>query len=142
MGIEWDTTEATAGLDSLKRRVQEATKTAAEKGGLAMVHATMETAPILTGRLKQSIYAYNLRRSGGQGWAISVAPHTVYARQRELGGPITVKRAKVLYNKETGQSFGRSVFQAGSHYFSRGLDQSQDAIYQAARQAWADAMEG
>ncbi len=141
MAVEWDTSQAIAGLDALKQRVVAAASRAAEQGGQVMVETTKETAPVLTGRLRASIYSYGKRREGYT-WIVRVAPHADYASQREFGGSITAKGPYMLRNRETGEVFGHSVSQIGSHYFSRGIDAATPRIADVFRQAMADAFGG
>ena len=56
-----------------------------------------QATPVLTGRLRGSERVDSISASGRHGEAF-IAPHTVYARFRNDGGTIHVKRAKVLSN--------------------------------------------
>ncbi len=141
MAVEWDTSQAIAGLDALKQRVMAAAERAIVQGAQVMVETTKGTAPVLTGRLRASIYSFDKRREGYT-WIINVAPHAIYARQRELGGPITAKGPYMLRNRETGEVFGHEVSQEGSHYFSHGVEAATPRIADAFRQAMADAFGG
>lgn len=141
MGIRWETSQFMGGVDALLQRVESATNSALSKGGQVMVATTQQTAPVLTGTLRRSIYAYDKVQTGST-FTIKVAPHTVYARQRELGGPIKSKGPWLLRNKDTGITYGRFVMQTGSHYFSRGVEAAAPQIQGAIEQAWAQALGG
>lgn len=69
--------------------------------------------------------------SGGEGvWTALVGPTTVYARQRELGGPILPKVAAHLSFVIFGRRiYATRVFQVGSHYLQEAEDMSTPEIF-------------
>lgn len=105
--------------------------TAMERDYLAVLRIMT---PKLTGALADSEYPDFIRVSGTHAEAV-VGPHIVYARFRNDGGTITSKGPWPLRNKATGQVFGRSVTQAGSHYMERAHDAAQGACHVAAQAA-------
>ena len=148
MGVEWNTAGALEGLESLKQRVAAATISAVNKGGQAMVAATRDTAKSSfkhpTGRLASSITSTGAQSGGGYSWSVRVSPHVVYAGMRERGGTITATRARSLsWISESGKRvFAHSVTQAGTQFFSRGIDDSVGRITQIVQNAWAEAFGG
>jgi hypothetical protein len=63
---------------------------------------------LVTGTLRRSAAIVPAVPAGTRA-AASCRVAAVYARIQELGGDVSVKRAKVLANKRTGQVFGRHV---------------------------------
>lgn len=63
---------------------------------------------LVTGTLRRSAQVEPAVSAGPRAVA-SVRVSVIYARIQEKGGTVTVKRAKVLANKRTGQVFGKSV---------------------------------
>lgn len=86
----------------------------AQEAGHEFLVALRSSTPVLTGALRASERIDSLR-GGGTDATATIGAHTVYARFRNDGGTITVKRASVLTNGT--EFFGKSVTQAGSHYF-------------------------
>jgi hypothetical protein len=85
------------------------------------------TAP--PGELRESIVQLvPVVESGGRAYG-RVGPTTIYARQRELGGPIRPVFAKNLHFSIFGREIiTRAVFQHGSHYMATAYVQSNSAI--------------
>ncbi len=63
---------------------------------------------LVSGTLRRSAVIVPAVSAGSRAVA-SCRVAAVYARIQELGGTVTVKRAKVLYNKRTKQAFGKSA---------------------------------
>lgn len=63
---------------------------------------------LVSGTLRRSAVIVPAATAGTRAVA-SCRVAAVYARIQEKGGTVTVKRAKVLYNKRTKQAFGKSV---------------------------------
>lgn len=106
--------------DALERADREietraAIECARDAGQAFLVQLRLET-PVLTGELRASETVDSVRGSGTFAVA-TIGAHTVYAEFRNDGGTITVKNATVLTDGVS--FFGRSVTQAGSHYFER-----------------------
>ena len=75
--------------------------------------------PVLRGDLRDSEHIDAVFGNGARASAV-LAPHTVYAHFRNVGGTIDSKGPWPLRNRATGQVFGRHVTQAGSHYMEKG----------------------
>jgi|SRR5580698_8401680 hypothetical protein len=91
-----------------------------------------QATPVETGRLRGSERVDSISASGTHGEAF-IAPHTVYARFRNDGGTIHVKRAKVLSNGVS--FFGKQVTQAGDGYLERGTEAGEGPCRDAASAA-------
>jgi Bacteriophage HK97-gp10, putative tail-component len=77
---------------------------------LAALHVTT---PVQSGALRASERVFSVSGSGTEAAAV-VGSELVYARFRNYGGTIRVKRARVLTDGT--RFFGREVHQHGSHY--------------------------
>lgn len=124
-----------ADLIAALERAQAAMETraaieCAREAGHAYLVQLRETTPVLTGELRASERVDAVRGSGTYATA-TIGAHTVYAEFRNNGGTITVKRARVLTNGS--EFFGRSVTQAGSHYFERATGQAATPIDDACK---------
>lgn len=72
------------------------------------------TTPVRSGELRRSMHTFSV--SGGGAVAVAVVgSDLIYAKFRNDGGTIHVRRAKVLGTPAVG-FFGKSVTQAGAHY--------------------------
>jgi phage gpG-like protein len=101
--------------------------------------STPGTPPALvTGTLRRSAVIVPATAAGTHAVA-SCRVGAVYARIQELGGTVTVKRAKVLYNKRTKQAFGKSVRLPARPYMkpTRDLLLAERRLQQRAAQAIA-----
>lgn len=111
-------------LAGLAAALRKAAGSIGDDGALECAHAAgqgylrvlRDNTPVLTGHLLASERIDRIS-GGGTRATVTIGAHTVYADFREHGGTITVKHAKVLTDHVT--FFGRSVTQAGSHYFAR-----------------------
>jgi hypothetical protein len=87
----------------------ECARTAAREY-LAALHITT---PVRSGALRASEHVFSVSGSGAAATAV-VGSELVYARFRNYGGTIRVKRARVL--TDGSRFFGREVHQHGAHY--------------------------
>jgi hypothetical protein len=94
------------------------------------------TTPVRSGALRASERIFSVSGGGPVAVAI-VGSDLIYARFRNEGGTITVKRAKVLGTPAVG-FFGKSVTQAGSHYMERGEGMALGPIQAACTSIVAD----
>lgn len=78
------------------------------KAGTPTPAAAGDPPALVTGTLRRSAVIVPATAAGTRAVA-SCRVSTVYARIQELGGTVSVKRAKVLYNKRTKQAFGKSA---------------------------------
>lgn len=109
--------EFAAALDKAAAAVETtAARECAADAGQAYLQVLRGTTPVLSGELRASERVDSVR-GGGTFAVATVGAHTVYAAFREHGGTIRVKNARVLSNGSA--FFGKSVTQAGSHYFER-----------------------
>jgi hypothetical protein len=109
--------EFAAALDKAAAAVETtAARECAADAGQAFLQVLRGTTPVLTGELRASERVDSIR-GGGTFAVATVGAHTVYAAFREHGGTIHVKNARVLSDGHS--FFGKSVTQAGSHYFER-----------------------
>lgn len=83
-------------------------RTATHRAATRTPSAPGQPPALVTGTLRRSARIVPAVASGPRAVS-SVRMGTVYARIQELGGDISVKRAKVLYNKRTKQAFGTHV---------------------------------
>lgn len=90
--------------------------------------------PKRTGYLADSEYPDFITGNGVFATA-RAGPHAIYARFRNEGGTIHVRRAKVL--TDGASFFGRSVTQQGSRYMERG-EAAAEGVCHTAAQAVAD----
>lgn len=88
----------------------------AGQAGHAYLVVLRDVTPVLTGELRASESVDSERGSGTRAVA-TIGAHTDYAAFRNDGGTITAKRFPQLGNPSAGW-FGKSVTQAGSHYFA------------------------
>lgn len=123
--------EFAAALDKAAAAVETtAARECAADAGQAFLQVLRGTTPVLSGELRASERVDSVR-GGGTHAVATIGAHTVYAAFREHGGTIHVKNAKVLSD---GRSFfGRSVTQAGSHYFERAAAEAAGPIGAACR---------
>jgi hypothetical protein len=97
-----------------------------------MLAALEVTTPVRSGALRASERVFSITGGGPVAVAV-VGSDLIYAKFRNDGGTIRVKRAKVLGTPAVG-FFGKQVTQAGSHYMERaeveaaGLIQAMCAI--------------
>jgi hypothetical protein len=104
----------------------------ARVAGKEMLAALEVTTPVRSGALRQSERVFSITGGGPVAVAV-VGSDLIYAKFRNDGGTIHVRRAKVLGTPAVG-FFGKSVTQAGSHYMERaeaeaaGLIQAMCAI--------------
>jgi hypothetical protein len=108
---------------------------AAAREYLAALHVTT---PVLTGALRESEHVMGVT-GGGPVAVAEVGSELIYARFRNFGGTIHSKGPWPLRNRATGQVFGRSVTQAGSHYIENAEAWAEGPI-RAACQARLDEM--
>jgi hypothetical protein len=111
-----------------------AARECAADAGQAYLQVLRGTTPVLTGHLRASERVDSVR-GGGTFAVATIGAHTVYASFRETGGTIHVKGARVLSNGSA--FFGKSVTQAGSHYFERADAASGGPIDEACENAIA-----
>ncbi len=78
------------------------------KAGTPTPAAAGDPPALVSGTLRRSVRIVPAIAMGSRAIA-TVGVGVVYARIQEKGGTVTVKRAKVLYNKRTRQAFGLSV---------------------------------
>jgi hypothetical protein len=100
-----------------------------EAGQAYLVQLRLET-PVLTGELRASERVDSVR-GGGTSAVATIGAHKIYAAFRETGGTITSHGSWPLRNAATGQVFGHSVTQAGSHYFEHATARAGPAIQEA-----------
>ncbi len=115
-----------AGFESLKNNIIQTTQNLIGEGGDVMVQSVKNATPVMSGKLRESVYAYD-SKSTGYSWEIKFAPHTIYARQRELGGQLFGKYTTHLtlrWFRDGRWHIRRTVYQTGSHYLERGVDAS------------------
>lgn len=113
-----------AGLETLGQRLiaasadvkRDAALKAAQAAGNAFLHELQRVTPVRHGTLRRS-ERVNSVTGGGTKATAAIGPHTVYARFRNYGGTIHVKRASVLSDGHS--FFGKQVTQAGSHYMEK-----------------------
>lgn len=104
----------------------------ARAAGKEFLAALAVTTPVRTGALRASERVFSVTGGGPVAVAV-VGSDLIYARFRNDGGTIRVKRAKVLGTPAVG-FFGKQVTQHGSHYMERaeaeaaGLIQAMCAI--------------
>jgi hypothetical protein len=92
--------------------------------------ALQVTTPVETGALRESERIFGV--SGGGAVAVAVVgSELLYARFRNDGGTIRVKRAKVLTDGT--RFFGKQVTQAGSHYMEKAEAEAVGPIAAACR---------
>lgn len=89
----------------------------ARVAGREFLAALEVTTPVRTGALRASERVFSVSGGGAVAVAI-VGSDLIYAKFRNDGGTIRVKRAKVLTDGT--HFFGKQVTQAGSHYMERG----------------------
>jgi hypothetical protein len=99
-------------------------------GARAFLPIERSVTPVLSGKLRDSEAVKALSGDGSYAEAV-ISPNTVYARFRNDGGKITVRRAKVLTDGV--HFFGRSVTQAGSHYVERAHEMAIGPVQVAIR---------
>lgn len=84
------------------------------------------TTPVRTGELRRSMHTVSV--SGGGAVAVAIiGSDLIYAKFRNDGGTIHVKRARVLGTPAVG-FFGKQVTQAGSHYMERAAAEAEGPI--------------
>jgi hypothetical protein len=94
------------------------------------------TTPVRSGALRASERIWSVSGGGPVAVAI-VGSDLVYAKFRNDGGTIHVKRAKVLGTPAVG-FFGKQVTQAGSHYMERAEGEAIGPIQAACTSIVAD----
>lgn len=131
-------------LDALLARVQAATAKTVEQAAMVIVAEAQRNAPRKTGTLARSIYADPVSQKSATSWVTQVAPHTKYARIRELGGTILPKRARMLswIGPDGRRRFAHQVTQTGTFYLTRAVASSGPKIRQVAAENWARALRG
>lgn len=87
--------------------------------------------PVLSGALRDSEHIDAVFGNGIRAQAV-LAPHSIYAHFRNVGGTITSKGPWPLRNAGTGQVFGRHVTQAGAHYMEKGELAGRGPAHEAA----------
>lgn len=93
------------------------------------------TVPVESGDLRGSMHTMSV--SGGGPVAVAVVgSDLIYARFRNDGGTIRVKRAKVL--TDGARFFGKQVTQSGSHYMERAEGWAAAPVAAACAQITAD----
>jgi hypothetical protein len=118
-----------AGIDLLTARVHAATERAVEDTLKALQAAARWHTPIgvegnstnAPGELVMSI-AIEGPFGGGGVYHGSVAPHTIYAAQREFGGPLPIYQVGRLmrFVKFGEVVYRHDVYQEGAHYMAKG----------------------
>jgi Bacteriophage HK97-gp10, putative tail-component len=102
---------------------------------LAELHVTT---PVESGALRASERVWRVSGGGAHAEAI-VGPNIIYARFRNDGGTIRVRRAKVLTDGT--RFFGRSVTQHGAHYMEKAEAGAQGTIQAAMAAILSDYLE-
>lgn len=125
-----DAAALAAALEALARRVDEATRESVGLVAHLMQAEVMKQAPVgVTGNSTNA--PGDLRRSvdvqgpyGGDGsYEARVGPTMVYSRQREFGGHIYPRSAKMLRFRKFGVTYyRRHVYQKPNPYTKRGYD--------------------
>lgn len=125
--------ELQARLNKLTSSLKTATLEGAVLAGAApILMAAKSFAPVDTGALRASLHIQIVARSAEKVTA-SVGTNLVYARQREYGGVIVPKRARLLawQSPDGGWRFARRVYQRPQPYMRPAFD-TQKAAAQAA----------
>ena len=104
----------------------------AEAGAKEYLAALFVTTPVLTGALRAS-EKINSVSGGGAAAVADVGPDIIYDKFRNDGGTITSHGSWSLHSKTTGQYFGRSVTQRGSHYMERATAEVQGTLQASMR---------
>lgn len=109
---------AGAARDLAGRADAELAIECARAGAKEYLAALFVTTPVLSGALRETEKINAVTGSGAFAVA-DVGPDIIYDKFRNDGGTIHSKGPWPLRNRATGQVFGRSVTQAGSHYMER-----------------------
>ena len=99
----------------------------AKAGAKEYLAALFVTTPVLSGALRAT-EKVNFVAGGGAFAVADVGPDIIYDKFRNDGGTITSHGPWPLRNRATGQVFGRSVTQAGSHYMERAVAESEGTM--------------
>jgi hypothetical protein len=99
-------------------------------GSREYLHVLQMETPVRTGALRGSEHQMALTGGGAEAVAV-VGTDLIYARFRNYGGTISVKRARVLTDGTT--FFGTHVTQRGSHYLEKSRGPGQEALSRACK---------
>lgn len=125
-------------LQKQLRKLTEATRVgameaAATAGAMIIMNAAKGFAPVRTGNLRRSIHTETVLRSP-QKVTVSVGTDVIYAKQREYGGVIVPRSAKMLaWQGPDGQwHFARRVYQKPTPFMRPAFDTRKAAAEAAA----------
>ena len=140
--MSFDIGNTLAGFQKLKQNIITTTGDLSRGGSDMMIEDAKDATPVKTGHLKSSIYAFESRRDGYI-WTVKFAPHTIYARQRELGGVLVPKTQP--YMRFFWEKLGRwvkftRVEQQGAHYMLIGISVAKAAMGDYLAGGWGKGM--
>ncbi|HEX7355318.1 MAG TPA: hypothetical protein VF288_10860 [Mycobacteriales bacterium] len=145
-----DVAATIAGFDALGTRMDVAARGIASTAAHLVQAAAMKAAPVGTpgnstnapGDLRRSIDVQGPRALSAHAWEAEVGPTTAYGRQRELGGEILPRSARMLAFTKFGTLYVvPRVYQEPEPYMKPALDESRTVIGSAVTRIVAAAIE-